>query len=215
MKRLAVALAALLAAPASAGVLFSQTVVAQGGAAYLDAAFGALGGELWVKASGGLIESAWLDVEGDHSYAWWRFAGYDENGNAISILEANNGPTGVACSWDASAVGYCDFNGTLDRGLFHGTVPAPPPSYDHCIPFDGVYDQLCRSVTQYDWTYFNAWASAEDGAPVTFAIYDTNPGVPEPGAWALLVAGLALTGTALRWRRGAREVGIEAVPAIC
>lgn len=198
MKLLAAALAALLAAPSGAAVLFSETVRSQGGTATLDAAFGALSGELWAKVSGGLIDYGWIDIQGDHLYAWWDFGGYDEDGNPINIYSVNNSQTGVDCSWN-----YSSGCAAVDRGLLHWTVPAPV-NYDHCFPWDGTYGNLCMSITTYSFTYFRASASAPDGAPVTFAIYDTNPGVPEPAAWALLLTGFTLTGTVLRRRDLAR-----------
>ena len=197
---LALALAATHAAPASAGVIFSQTVLSQGGTAYLDAAFEPIGGELWAKASGGTLDWAWINIQGDFLYAWWVFGGYDEDGNVYNYLVVNNSPADVSCSWSYSAVGACDFNGTVDRGLLHATVPPPPLNYDRCFPWDGTYEDYCMNITTYSWTLFSASASAPDGEPVTFAIYDTNPGVPEPATWALLLAGFGLTGAAMRSR---------------
>ncbi len=43
--------------------------------------------------------------------------------------------------------------------------------------------------------------SFADGIPFLAAVNTAVAGVPEPAAWAMMIAGFGLTGTALRYRR--------------
>lgn len=100
------------------------------------------------------------------------------------------------------AAPVCDSVGVLRTEMGHDTLTvmfAPPAGFDFCTPFPGFLID-CYSSYEFYAAFFDIAVLTPLSRPVTFTFYDALP-VPEPASWALLIAGFALTGTALRRRR--------------
>ena len=101
--------------------------------------------------------------------------------------------------------GFTTFSDDLARGLdYHPSLALGPPIYSPAdnLDFEGTFnidDELYNQATStviYDHTT-NAMFT-----PDTITITTFDSGVPEPAAWALMIGGFGLAGTALRRRRG-------------
>jgi len=100
-------------------------------------------------------------------------------------------------SFPFERLGDYHFGVTLSNGLdFSLTTPSSFTGFDGLAFFGIVSDQAFSSVT-LDFPDFGAYAIADNfrvGAPAP-------AGVPEPGAWLLMLAGFGLAGAALRTSR--------------
>ena len=206
MKRLAVALAALVACPASAGIIAQFSVLSYDGLAVMDGSY-PLSSTVWITTDVGWIvggEPAW---NGEKESGYW-YPGHDENGNEFPIFQPTGGPFTFSCRVDSTHRACSDsaVSTSLRSGVIK-SVYSPPPSYDNCFPFSGAYGVTCAEVYNTWGSYAYAAAAAPDGLTVTFSVWDSEPParpVPEPATWGLLLTGFALTGTALRRATRAR-----------
>lgn len=139
---------------------------------------------------------------------------------SYDIIPSN--PDTLTFGNDVDGSEACTFNGTgadgcFDTSLGDPSLPLRPASlitnlvvgqkslsYDLFRPagFDTcdtpVLDNVCRS----HWTIFNDFRfSVAAHKPVIYTLSFSNPGaVPEPAAWAMLIAGFGATGATLRRR---------------
>ena len=91
--------------------------------------------------------------------------------------------------------------------IFDGTtldfIASMPPNYiEDLAPCDFMPDETCYKVQYYDLQggYWGSHVTASSGAAIKIISLSEGPAVPEPAAWALMVAGFGLVGTASRRR---------------
>jgi hypothetical protein len=157
---------------------------------------------VWVQSSAGPLIGSYWNVDGQRQANWWE-PFYDSDGNETRILNGEEYLWDPQCATDLSSptcsapgVLQLDMGNTLLKGVF-----TPPHGFDFCDPFPGYYIDCRVSYSITDFEFFVS-AATPDSRPVTFTFYDSTP-VPEPASWALMIAGFALVGSALRQRRRA------------
>lgn len=179
------ALAALLAAaaPAAATQEYIVPFNAPAAGAYQSYRINAIGGpfeQLWLE--GRKIEAA--------SY-------YDGQGGTFDYWAQLPFLCTTAGSCDLITMRHASFTPDSFSFMLYG----PPLPYDNCNPALSIprnYGRQCSSWQGISSIRYDALVG--DGATVTLD-YLGGGTVPEPEAWALLIAGFALTGAALRRRR--------------
>jgi hypothetical protein len=206
-----VTLAATMATPpATATILFQQTVAPVNGKASFD--YGWLSyapGVTWIGIDHGQLTSGQANLEAryfgqfwsevpDYSEAGSRPELYTEDYFAYPSCHSVIGNSFCAEPLFGKNILMTRMNGTAFEVDWRGFT-----SFDNCHPFNGIYDQVC-AVFGFgnEFGTYNVVANAT--ANVTFTIYNTDPtngAIPEPGIWALLIAGFGLTGAVMRRRR--------------
>jgi hypothetical protein len=197
----------LLAPAAQAAILWQSTLSGAGGPVYFDDFLAVPSvtttGSTWIGISGGTITSAEWRVEGEFSKYWWELISEDDEGNQDIYLNGNDYIYLNGCTVTPGAPS-CGFAGNFLSQLHNNKVRVDftaPQSFDHCFPFNGVFNVDCAAF----FTLYGAgfYIAAEGPGDITLTISDTRiPGaIPEPASWAMLIAGFGLTGAALRRRR--------------
>jgi hypothetical protein len=146
---------------------------------------------------------------------WW---GYVMDLYRYSNDPTNVGPGGPQLDWAAGSPSFFSTDGGVtSRGAYStGTFNGDGWQASHwnanltCSNFIGVMNPyLCdgqaSKVTFADIAAFDAigWNFAAGVADNPDFLFSTSSFVPEPGTWAMLIAGFGLTGAALRRRRHA------------
>lgn len=206
-----VALAATVTTqPATAAILFQQTVAPVNGKASLD--YGWLSyapGVTWIGIDHGQLASGranldaryfgqfWYEVP-DNSEAGSHPELYTEDYFAYLSCESTIAQSFCADRFADKRILVTRMNGSAFEVDWRGFE-----SFNNCHPFNGIYFRVCaRFGFDNEYGSYNIVANATES--VTFTIYDADPtsgAIPEPGTWALLIAGFGLTGAALRRRR--------------
>lgn len=195
---------AMLAAPAAAAVIHSETVTSSDGVATVfNSVFAPQTletGSTWVTISQGqFVRAAW-SIPGEVSITSWDpFGDQDDEGNFIPGLIYNDYAYSPFCESSPAApiCGTTPLRTTLSGNVFRADF-VRPASYYSCTAVFVVEGDCGASYTfnpvDYDLTVIGVTGD------VTFAFHDANP-VPEPATWLLLIAGFGLTGSVLRGRR--------------
>ncbi len=197
------------AAPAGAGVILQTDIVPDNGTAVWfgdsQAPVFLNRGSVWITVGSGAINYLEWNIDGQLAKLWWdEFGGgFDENGNPLPALTGNEYFYSPSCtSTGASPVCGGIPLATRIAGPRLGRVDFNPPAdFNTCTPTFVVAGD-CAESYRFSTVF---WAIAAENAgtdPVRFTIYDTNP-VPEPAAWAMLIAGFGLVGATQRRRRQA------------
>ncbi len=213
------ALALAVATPASAAIIFQQTVTASGGFAELyDAAPVSVPQTMWVGVDTGQITSAFWEVYGSETILWWdpMGAGFDMDGNPIPAITGNDYFYIPGCMSTTGAP-TCG-GGPVQTLLKDNVVRAiflPPHDSNNCSQVFTGNTANCAFFYSFQGPDYDIIAAAPDGG-VTFTFYDSNPlagGVPEPASWTMLIAGFGLAGAALRRSRKNTAYGRSRVGA--
>lgn len=109
---------------------------------------------------------------------------------------------------DLQRTGTLDLETSIGGKMFDLTFPFGVGSTGYAIDFGTFHDSYNAKLIDTDNTYYftdNADFSLPDLAPPP--VTGIGGGVPEPGAWALMLAGFSVLGSALRRRRPALVAG--------
>lgn len=201
------------APPASAAILYQSTMAPVKGVVTFDDSTQAPSvyktGSIWIGITGGRLDGADWSIFGEFSKLWWEQV-YDEFGNPEPYLNGNEYFYWNGCTVSRAAP-TCQAGPSFRSQLHNNTVRIDfiaPKSFNHCFPFDGVYDVDCAAIFNLQGANFFVQASGLED--VTLTISDTHiaGAIPEPAGWAMLVAGFGLVGAMLR--RGRRTAMIPA-----
>ena len=203
--------AALLAAaaPSSAAIIYQTSTAFSGGQAflsdYLTVPQVLTSGSTWVGVSLGTIDYGGWTIDGEEAKLWWEPIPTDDG--EIPYLNGNEYLWSPTCSSTLGAPACSDggaLSTLLSGNLLRGDLSVPP-SFNTCYPFNGVYYVDCADSFTVNGVAvdLSVLARVADGTSVTFTFYDADPTVvPEPAAWAMMIAGFGLVGAALRRRKG-------------
>ena len=201
---------AIAATPASAAILYQETVAASGGTASFSRSWlSTAPGTIWIGIDNGRLSSAAAGIYADFYGMFWYEVFDESEAGSHPELYTENYFTEPTCA-NAIGSGYCAtpfYNRNVLITRMTGSVFQVDwkglPVFNNCIPFNGVYFEDC-AFFGYEYGPGSYDLTANATQPVTFTIYDTNPtngAIPEPASWALLIAGFGLTGAVLRRRR--------------
>ena len=198
--------AALLAAPAGAAILYQSTVTTTGGVASFDDLIVKPSviatGSTWIALSGGTIISASWFIDGEIAKNWWEIIGEDVDGNPEIYLNGNEYLYSNGCAVSPSTP-ICTSGPSFRSRLRNNIVRIDfiaPTSYDNCVPFNGIFNVDCAVLYRLDGARFEVLAAGTGDVTLTISDSRIAGAVPEPGSWALLIAGFGLVGAALRRR---------------
>jgi hypothetical protein len=208
MHRMLLMGAALLAAPAAEAAILYQSTLSAGGATVafsdlLQRPQVATTGSTWIGISGGTITAAEWRVEGEYAKYWWELIGEDDAGNQDIYLNGNEYIYSNGCSVTPGAP-TCGSAGNFLSRLHNNRLRIDfnaPASFNHCFPFNGVFNVDCAVL--YNLFGASFYIEAIGPGDITLTISDTRiaGAIPEPASWATLIAGFGMVGAALRRRR--------------